>query len=260
LEITLSGRLDGKVAAITGSTSGIGEGIARGLAAEGAAVVISGRRESEGEAVAEAIRQGGGRAVFQRTDIASAGDCQALCQRAVDEFGGLDLLVNNAGVFPRANLDEVTVDFWDRIFAVNVRGAFLCCQAAVPHFKARGGGVIINVGSGNAFGTGERLIVYGASKAALYNLTMNLGRCLARDRIRVHWITVGWVMTEKEFEVQEGEGRSREQMLEQAGRLPMGEYTTVEDIAAGCVYLAGDDAVRVSGADLVIGAGIAIHM
>lgn len=252
-------RLQGKVAVVTGSTSGIGAGIARAFAAEGAAVVVSGRRRAEGEAQVGAIREAGGTAVFQQTDVSIPDDCRRVCQRAVDEFGGLDILVNNAGIFPRMPFAETTPEFWDTMFAINVRGAFLCSQDAVPLMRERGGGSIINIGSGNAFGTSDRLFAYGCSKGALYAMTKTLARILAPQRIRVNWITVGWVLTEKEFEVQEAEGNDRQTMLERAANLPMAEYTTVEDVARACVYLASDDAVHVTGSDVVTAAGLSIR-
>lgn len=257
----MSERLQGKVAVVTGSTSGIGAAIARALAAEGACVVVSGRRENEGEAVAQAIRAAGGKALFQKTDVTSQDECQALCRRAQEEWGRLDVLVNNAGIFPRRNLDEVDAAFWDQVFNINVRGAFFCCQAAAEFMRPQQSGSIINIGSVNAFGiTRPRLVTYGCSKTALYGLTVNLARVFAPDHIRVNWVTVGWVLTEKEFEVQAGEGNDREKMLSQAAHLPMGEYTTEEDIARSCVFLASDEAKHVTGANLNTGAGLGVML
>ncbi|NUP98343.1 MAG: SDR family oxidoreductase [Armatimonadetes bacterium] len=256
----MAGRLDGKIAVVTGSTSGIGQGIAVAFAREGAQVVVSGRRQEEGERVVRELRQNGGEAVFQPTDLTRPADCQRLIDRAMDAYGGLDILVNNAGIFPRCPLADITPEFWDEVFAVNLRGAFLCCQAAVPHLRARGGGAIINIGSGNAFIAGESLLAYGVSKSALYALTMNLAKGLAADRIRVNWLTVGWVLTDKEFEVQAGQGRDREAMLAREGNLPMGQYNTVEDNAEACVYLASDAAARVTGSELNASAGLRIRL
>lgn len=254
-------RLQGKVAVVTGSTSGIGAGIAKAFASEGAKVVVSGRRQAEGEAIAGAIRDLGGAAVFQQTDLRRPEDCKGLCRRAAEEFGGLDILVNNAGVFTRTAFAETSVEFWDMIFEINVRGAFLCCQAAAPMMRERGGGAIINVGSGLAFNGYDRLFAYGCSKGALYAMTMHLARILARDRIRVNWMTVGWVLTENELVVQEEqEGHDAEWLAQNEARLPMGQYNTVEDMAAGCVYLASDEAERVTGADLNISAGLCIRV
>jgi NAD(P)-dependent dehydrogenase (short-subunit alcohol dehydrogenase family) len=253
-------RLQGKVAVVTGSTGGIGESIARALAVEGAGVVVSGRRAAEGEAVAAAVRAAGGSAVFHPADVRRPEDCRAVCRRAADEFGGLDVLVNNAGIFPRMGFENTTPEFWDDVFDINVRGTFLCSQAAVPLMRARGGGSIMMIGSGCAFGIGDRLFAYGTSKSALYAMTMNMARILAPQRIRVNWITVGWVLTEKEFEVQESEGNSRQDMLDAASKLPMGRYSTPEEIAEACVYLATDAASGVTGSDLNTGAGLGIHL
>ncbi|MEW6357668.1 MAG: glucose 1-dehydrogenase [Planctomycetota bacterium] len=253
-------RLNGKVAVVTGSTSGIGAGIVAAFAAEGAKIVVSGRRRERGEEVATAACKVGGEAVFHQTDVLKPEDCEAVCRRAADEFGGLDILVNNAGVFPRATLEETDADLWDQIFDINVRGPFLCSRAAVPLMRRRGGGSIINIGSGNAFGFYPPLFAYCTSKSALHAMTMRMARILAPDRIRVNWITVGWILTEKEFEIQAGEGHDREWLEKHKADLPMGEYNTVEDVAAACVYLAGDAAVRVTGADLAAAAGMGIHI
>lgn len=255
----MSHRLVGKVAVVTGSTSGIGAGIAQALAAAGARVVVSGRRSREGNAVVAAIREAGGEAIFQQTDLRQPEECRRLCQCAAEAFGGLDILVNNAGVFPRMDFEEVTPEFWDQILDINVRAAFFCCQAATPLMRQRGGGSIINIGSVHAFGTRPRMLPYGISKSALYALTMNLARILAPDHIRVNWVTVGWVLTEKEFEVQAGEGTDSEELLKRAETLPMGEFSTVEDVAQACVYLAGDETAHVTGSNLNTGAGLGVH-
>ncbi|MBM4085480.1 MAG: SDR family oxidoreductase, partial [Planctomycetes bacterium] len=177
-----------------------------------------------------------------------------------EEFGGLDILVNNAGLFPRASFDDTTLELWDELFAVNVRGAFLCSQAAAPLMRQRGGGSIINIGSCHAFATGGNLFAYGCTKGALYVLTMNMARCLAKDRIRVNWITVGWVLTEKELEVQAKEGRDLEWLKQNEAQRPMGRYNTAEEIAAGCVYLASDDAQNVTAANLNVSGGMSIRV
>jgi NAD(P)-dependent dehydrogenase (short-subunit alcohol dehydrogenase family) len=253
-------RLKNKVAVVTGSTSGIGEGIVRAFAAEGACVVVSGRRADRGEAVAASIRQAGGQGVFQQADLTVPEDCLRLIRRAAEAFGGLDVLVNNAGIFPRAKFEDTSVELWDAIFDTNIRGAFLCCQAAVPLMRQRGGGSIINIGSLHPFLGGGDLMAYGVSKGALHCLTRKLGQVLAKDRIRVNWISVGWVLTEMEYEVQAQQGRDAKALDETRARLPMGQFNTVEDIAAGCVYLASDDGVRVSGTDLNVTAGMGIRL
>lgn len=255
------GLLDEKVAVVTGSTSGIGRAIAVAFAANGASVVVSGRRAERGNVVVGEIRKAGGRAVFHNTDIVDPKDCHALIETAEREFGAVDILVNNAGIFPRAEIEDTTPELWDEIFNVNVRGAFFCCQAAIPRMKKRGGGAIINIGSGHPFVGHSALTAYGVAKGALYTMTRKMAMTEAKHRIRVNWITVGWVLTEKELEVQaETEGRDLEELERMRERLPMGEFSTEGDIADACLYLAGPSGVRVTGTDILTSAGMAIHL
>ncbi len=250
-------RLAGKVAVVTGSTGGMGEGIARRLAADGAAVVISGRRLPEGERVAQSVCAAGGQAVFVRVDVASETDCAALIQSAAERFGRLDILVNNAGITWASPLEAQTVEEWDEIFAVNVRGAFLCSREAVPIMRRQGGGRIINVGSTVPYrATAERL-AYACSKGALLTLTKVLARSLVADKILVNWVTVGWVATPAEVELRTrlvGDGQA---FLEERSRqAPLGRLETVADIAAGVAYLASDEACHVTGCELNISGGL----
>ena len=140
--------LKGRVGVVTGASRGLGEAIARRLAADGAAVIVSGRNESEGERVVQAIRDAGGQAAWTRCDVGDAADCEGLIQSAIDRFGRLDILVNNAadlGFYPFA---EITAEQWDAVFAANVRGAFLLSRRAVGHMKRQGqGGSIVNIGT-----------------------------------------------------------------------------------------------------------------
>lgn len=253
-------RLAGKVAVVTGSTSGIGEGIARAFCAEGARVVVSGRRAERGEAIAAELREAGSEAIFHRADVAEPDNCRLLIDAAVEAWGGLDCLVNNAAIFPRSPFLETTPEFFDQVFTINLRGPFLCAQAAIPHLRQRGGGVILNIGSGNGFLTGDKLITYGVSKGALHNLTMNLAKNYAAEQIRVNWVTVGWVLTEMEFVIQAEEGRDRDDIVQHGEQLPMGEFNTVEDIAAACLYLASDEARHVTGCELNASAGLRIRV
>jgi NAD(P)-dependent dehydrogenase (short-subunit alcohol dehydrogenase family) len=257
----MPGRLAGKVAIVTGSTSGIGAEIARVFAAEGAKVVVTGRRQDRGEALVAGIEDAGGEASFCRADIAEPDDCHAIVDHACATFGGIDVLVNNAGIFPRGEFEESTTEFWDTMFDVNVRGVWLLCRAAARSMRERGGGSIINMGSGNAFNrAGGRLFIYGCSKSALYGMTMKLAGMLAGDRIRVNWVTVGWVLTEQEYETQQGEGRDAESLHAAAERLPMGRYNTERDNAYGCLFLASDEAAAVTASNLNISAGLCIHI
>jgi len=138
---------DRKVAGVTGSTGGIGEGIVRRLAAGGFAVAVSGRRIAKGEEIAWNITDEGGTARFLPTDMADPEARLRLIEAAAGRYQRLDLLVNNAVVFPIAEIQDTTAEMWDRVCAVNVRGPFLCSQAAIPYFRKQGGGSIVNIGS-----------------------------------------------------------------------------------------------------------------
>lgn len=251
----MGNRLKGKVAIVTGSTSGVGKGIALRLASESASVVVSGRNESNGNAVVAAIRADGGTAIFVRTDLTREADCRNLVETTVRTFGRVDVLVNNAGIFPRGTLETTTEALWDEIFAVNVKGAFFCCKYAIPYMQKQQSGCVINIGSRNGYCGAPNLLAYSASKGALLTMTRNLACAYARDHIRVNWLTTGWVLTEGEVAVHEKEGLSKEWLLEQGAKQPFGRLLTPADIANGVLFLASDEAEFVSGAELPVAGG-----
>lgn len=249
-------RVSGKVAIITGSTRGIGEGIARGLAAEGATVIISGPNANEGEQVAYEIAQTGQHALFIAVDVTDSVGCTQLIHTALDHYGRLDVLVNNAGIFPSASLEDTTPELWDQVFAVNVRGAFLCCRAAIPIMQQQGGGVIINIGSTLPYQGKIDRVAYATSKGALLTLTRVLAQSYAPSRIRVNWITVGWVATPGEVAVRNTIHQDALAFLDERSQEAFfGRLETPEDIAAGIVYLASDEASHVTGCELNISGG-----
>jgi NAD(P)-dependent dehydrogenase (short-subunit alcohol dehydrogenase family) len=241
------GRVEGKVAIVTGGATGIGRGICEVLAREGARVVVANRNEARGREVEQAIRAAGGQALFVRTDVSREEDCRAVVEAAVREFGKLDVLVNNAGIFPRATLEETTSELWDEIFAVNLKGAFFCCKYAVPEIRKQGGGSIVNLGSANAYVGGTNLFAYSCSKGGLVTLTRNLANALARDRIRVNIVNPGWVISEMEIEVQAKEGHDEAWIAEAGRRMPLGRHQIPEDAAYAILYLVSDEATQVSG-------------
>jgi len=248
-----------KVSLITGSTGGIGEGIARRLAAGGFAVVVSGRRIAKGEGISRQITDQGGTACFLPADIADPDACRSVIEAAVDRYGRLDVLVNNAGVFPVAEIQDTTAEMWDWVYAVNVRGPFLCARAAIPHLKKQGGGSIVNIGSTTPFRSRGDRTAYASSKGALLTMTKVLARALLADQIRVNWVTVGWVATEGEIELRDrlapsGSGRA---FLDKVSKnAPMGRLETVEETAAGVAYLVSDAASHVTGCELNISGGL----
>jgi NAD(P)-dependent dehydrogenase (short-subunit alcohol dehydrogenase family) len=253
-------RLANRVAVITGSTGGIGEGIARRLAAEGASVVVSGRRVDLGERVVHAIGEIGGSAMYVRTDVTVDADCDRLIEEAVAHFGQLDILVNNAAIFRRTPIVQMTADQWDHELAVNLRGAFLCSKAALPYLREQGGGSIVNIGSTMVYrGTADDLqrLAYVASKGGLLAMTKTMARALAGEQIRVNWVTVGWVATPGEVALRDREHKNGQAYLEErANQTPMGRLETSEEIAAGVAYLVSDEASHVTGCELNISGGL----
>jgi NAD(P)-dependent dehydrogenase (short-subunit alcohol dehydrogenase family) len=245
------GRLQDRVAVITGSGAGMGEGMARLFAKEGGLLVISGRDETKGRAVAESIVQSGGRAFFQRADVSVEADCRALIEAAVKHYGRIDVLVNNVGLSTRGNIEDTTVELWDRLFATNVRSAFICIQQAVKHMKTLGRGSIINIGSVNSYIGEPKLMAYSATKGALMTLTKNTASYLNRYRIRVNQLNVGWTDTPNEHRVKTQEEGKGDNWLEEAARTrPFGRLLVPRDIAFAALYFASDESECITGSVL----------
>ncbi|HET7767876.1 MAG TPA: oxidoreductase [Chloroflexota bacterium] len=247
---TAAGRLPGKVAIVTGAGTGIGRGIALAFAREGAAVVVANRNEENGLETVRQIEAAGGKALFHQTDVSKEEDCAAVVNAAVDTYGALHVLVNNAGIFPRGTLEETTPELWDRIFATNLRGPAFLCKHAVPHLRAAGGGSIVNLGSTNQYTGLPNLFAYSCAKGGLLTLTRNLARALAPDMIRVNIVNPGWVITEGEIVVQAQEGRDESRLAEMGKSLPFGRHQRPEDAAMACVFLASDESSQITGTEI----------
>ncbi|BCS32954.1 short-chain dehydrogenase [Luteitalea sp. TBR-22] len=240
--------LTGRVALVTGSTSGIGKGIAFQLAALGASVMVTGRSREAGQGVLAAIGAAGGRADFEPCDLVDEASCRRLVEATVARFGHLDILVNNAADTSRGDVRSTRMEDWDRIFAINVRAPFVLMQAAVPHLEARGGGAILNVGSVNAYIGEPKLTAYSASKGALQTLTKNAAAQLNAVRIRVNQINAGWTLTEGERKVKrEQEGKGDEWVAEAVATRPFGRLLEPADIAYAVAYYVSDAAACVTG-------------
>ncbi len=240
--------LTGRIALVTGSTSGIGRGIALQLAALGAAVIVNGRSEKRGAEVVEAITGSGGRAAFEAADLTDATQCRELVERAAAQFGGLDILVNNAADTSRGDVRTTTIAEWDRIHAINLRAPFLLLQAAVPHLERRGGGAVLNIGSVNAYIGEPKLTAYSAAKGGLMTLTKNAAAQLNAVKIRVNQINVGWTLTEGEKTVKrEQEGKGEEWLAEAIETRPFGRMLEPADTAYAVAYYVSDAAACVTG-------------
>jgi cyclopentanol dehydrogenase len=223
------GRLDGKVALISGAARGQGEAEARMFAAEGAYVVLGDVRAERGEQVAAEIAVAGGRAVFCPLDVTSEAGWAAAVERAEREFGRLDVLVNNAAILGLAGIVETTLETWERVIAVNQTGPFLGMRAAIPALRRSGGGSIVNISSALALiGTGESAS-YTATKGALTALTRTVAVELAPERIRVNVVHPGVIDTPM---VDDGMGRSPETLRTMAASAPIGRMGRPEEMAA----------------------------
>ena len=243
-------RLKDRIAVITGSGAGMGEGIARLFAQEGASVVISDLDKNNGAAVAASIGAQGGKAVFQHADVRIEAECRALIDRAVKVYGRIDILVNNAGVSSRGNIETTRLKTWYKDFAVNVRGPFICIQQAVTYMKNEQGGSIINIGSVNAYIGEPKLTAYSASKGALMTLTKNAAQYLNRYKIRVNQLNVGWTLTPNENVVKLQEGKGENWIEEAVKTRPFGRLLLPHDIALAALYFASDESACITGSVL----------
>ncbi len=244
-------RLKDRVALVTGAQQGIGAAIARAYGREGAAVVVNYLDDAgAAEAIAADICGAGGRAVAVPGDVARADDVAAMIA-AAEAFGGVDLLVNNAGIFPRVGFLDMTEDQWDRVLGVNLKGAFLGARAAARAMVARGAsGAIVNITSMAAHSGPAKGVHYGASKAGLVGLTRSMARALAPHRIRVNAIAPGLTDT-----AQPRHGMTEAEIDAAAAALPLGRITCPEEIADAAVFLATDESRQITGQTLHINGG-----
>ncbi len=240
-------RLENRIAVITGSGAGMGEGIARLFASEGASLVVSDRNEASGAAVAASIGKEGGLAIFQRADVSREADCRALIARTVETYGRIDVLVNNAAISTRGNIENTSSEIWDEIFATNVRGAFICMREAIPCMKQQRSGSIINIGSINAYIGEPKLMAYSASKGALMTLTKNTASYLNRYGIRVNQLNPGWTLTPNEQRIKIEEGKGEDWVAEATRTRPFGRLLFPRDVALAALYFASDESQCITG-------------
>jgi NAD(P)-dependent dehydrogenase (short-subunit alcohol dehydrogenase family) len=248
------GRLAGKVCVITGGARGIGAASARLFAREGAKVAIVDMKDDLGEAVAAGIVDAGGEAIYRHCDVTSAKDVSAMVDAVVAAFGTINVLFNNAGISGSGTVEDISEEDWDRTFAVNVKGPFLCSKYVVPVMRKAGGGSIFHTGSEASLVGFGMLAAYNTTKGAVLSLARSMALAHAADGIRVNCLCPGTVPTPlyREFISALPNGGEVEDFLR--GEHPLG-LGTEEDIAHAALYLASDESRYMTGAPLVVDGG-----
>jgi cyclopentanol dehydrogenase len=245
-------RLRGKAALVSGGARGIGASVVRLFVREGAAVLIGDVLEAEGRAVEADLRTTGGNALFVRLDVTDEGDWDRAVSAAVERFGRLDVLVNNAGVGVQSRIEDTTVKEWDRVMDVNAKGVFLGTRAAIPAMRRAGGGSIVNISSQlGLVGTDNSSPQYQASKGAVRLLTKATAIQYAREKIRANSVHPGPIVTAM-TEKRRADPETYRTML---SRVPLGRFGESDEVAYGVLYLASDEAAFVTGSELVIDGG-----
>ena len=246
------GRLDGKVAIISGGARGQGAEEARLMAKEGAKVVFGDILDDQGKQVEASITEAGFEATYVHLDVTREGEWKSAVETAVGKYGGLHVLVNNAGILIRKSIEETTEEEWDRIMAVNVKGVFFGTKHAIPAMRNSGGGSIVNISStAGLVASLEGSPSYTATKGAVRLFTKATAIQYAKDGIRCNSVHPGPIDTEMIRDTVTDPDRWAARMR----RLPMGRIGTAADIAYGVLYLASDESSFVTGTELVIDGG-----
>ena len=253
------GKLSGRVAIITGATSGIGKATALLFAEEGADIVITGRRAELGQRVSDEIRQKGVRCVFVQADHAQAEACSHVVERTLAEFGRIDILFNNAGIVTKGTAETTEDDIWNETLAINVTAVWRMNKLVIPHMKKQGGGVIVNNGSDWSVVGGKNAFPYIVSKGAIGMMTKAMALDFARDNIRVNAVCPGDTFVDRWIEkgyFEYSDPVSLEQAIKDSSAyIPMGRFGKPEEIAKAVLFLASDDSSFMTGQLLLVDGG-----
>jgi NAD(P)-dependent dehydrogenase (short-subunit alcohol dehydrogenase family) len=252
-------RLENKIAVVTGAGKGIGWGIATVLSKEGAKVVVVDWDEIAGARTAEEIRRSGGDAIFVKCDVSNEDQVKAMVRMAIDKYGRIDVLVNNAGVGVYKPVLEATSQDWDYCLSVNLKGVFLCSKYVIPHMQAVGKGAIVNISSVHAHATVNGVAPYAASKGGITALTRNMAIDYG-PAIRVNAIAPGWVLTPLIQSIFDGYDDPAEQQRLVEQRQVMKRIGRPEDVGQAAAFLASDEASFITGTQLFVDGGLTAQL
>lgn len=252
-------RLKGKVAIITGATSGIGRATALLFCREGAKVAVIGRRVSEGNETVRMAKEIGGHAIYIKTDVSKDSEVKNMVEEALETFGKVDILFNNAGINPepsRKPLVECSEEDWDEVMAINVKGIFLTSKYVIPHMIKNGGGAIINTSSKWGHVAGKNRCAYITSKGGVVALTKSMAVDYAPYQIRVNCVCPGIVETDLAKDLLAKARQDKNLWQEMiASKIPLGRPATPEDVAYAALFLASDESSFITGISLLIDGG-----
>lgn len=246
--------LTGRVAVVTGGNGGIGLGMARGLADAGAAIVVAGRNPEKNAAAVAELQKHDAAALGVVVDVTDKRSCCEMIAAAVERFGRLDILINNAGTNIRKQPEEYSLEEWHTVLETNLTSAFTCSRAAYPEMCRAGGGKIINIGSMFSIFGGAFAVPYASSKGGIVQLTKGLAVAWAKDNIQVNAVLPGWIDTELTRRAREQVAGLHDDVLR---RTPAGRWGIIEDMAGAAVFLAGRGSDFVTGTAIPVDGGFA---